>query len=238
MTPPLVSLVDVRKSFGPPSPAPRTEVLHGITLTIEAGELVALIGPSGSGKSTLLNLLGLLDRPTEGTLRLRGTDVSTQTDAALTRLRAETLGFIFQFHHLLPGLPVIENVMLPAAALEGRLHSGQRQRAQWLLDQVGLSDQSNRPARALSGGMQQRVAIARALMNDPALVYADEPTGNLDTATSDRIIDLIADWNKAHGTAFLIVTHDPSVARRCSRVVRLVDGQVVADGPPDVVLPP
>lgn len=237
MSPPLLQLTGIRKAFGD-LPETRVEVLKGIDLTVEDGELVALVGPSGSGKSTLLNLLGLLDRATSGTLAIRGRDVATLSDGALTRLRGETLGFVFQFHHLLPALSVAENVMLPAAALEGRLHRGQRPRALELLDAMGLHDQADRPARLLSGGMQQRVAIARALMNAPALVFADEPTGNLDTATSDQVVAWIRDWNATHGTAFLIVTHDRSVARRCDRVLELVDGRLVGDGPPEAVLGP
>jgi lipoprotein-releasing system ATP-binding protein len=232
----LIELVNVRKNFGEPGPN-QVQVLRGITLNINAGELVALIGPSGSGKSTLLNLLGLLDRPSSGTLRVRGQNVTELGDTALTRLRGETLGFVFQFHHLLPGLSVVENVMLPAAALEGGLYVHQRPRAKQLLESVGLYNQEDRLARELSGGMQQRVAVARALMNDPALVFADEPTGNLDTASSDQVVELIRKWNKESGTAFVIVTHDPSVARRCRRVIRLVDGIVVADGPASEVLP-
>lgn len=233
----LVELVGVTKAFGD-DPETRVEVLHGIDLRIHAGELVALVGPSGSGKSTLLNLLGLLDRATEGTLRIRGRDVADLSDAELTRLRGETLGFVFQFHHLLPALTVVENVMLPAAALQGSLRPSQRPRAAQLLDAVGLQGQADRPAGKLSGGMQQRVAIARALMNAPVLVYADEPTGNLDTVSSDRIMALIDHWNVEQGTAILIVTHDPGVARRCRRVLQLVDGHLVADGPPDEVLGP
>lgn len=234
-TTPLVQLTGVHKHFGE-TPETRTEVLHGIDLELHPGELVALVGPSGSGKSTLLNLLGLLDRPSSGILKVQGQDVTTLDDAQLTALRGRTLGFIFQFHHLLPGLSVVENVMLPAASLEGRLHPRQRPRASWLLEQVGLQDQDDRLARQLSGGMQQRVAIARALMNEPALVYADEPTGNLDTVTSARVMDFLKAWNAEQGTAFLIVTHDPGVARQCRRVLRLVDGRLVGDGPPDDVL--
>jgi len=231
----LVELVGVTKSFGD-DPATRVEVLHGIDLEIRGGEFAALIGPSGSGKSTLLNLLGLLDRATTGTLRVLGRDVSELSDAELTRLRGETLGFVFQFHHLLPALTVVENVMLPAAALEGSLRVSQRPRAEELLAAVGLQGQADRPAGKLSGGMQQRVAVARALMNGPALVYADEPTGNLDTASSDRVIELLQRWNTEHGAAILIVTHDESIAQRCRRVLKLVDGRLVADGPPDEVL--
>lgn len=234
MTDLLLELADIKRSFG--EPPDTIEVLHGIDLTVRRGERIALIGPSGSGKSTLLNLLGLLDRATSGSLKLLGREVGGRTDAELTDLRARTLGFVFQFHHLLPALTVIENVMLPAAALDGRLHAGQRPRAQELLERVGLGDQLDRPAGALSGGMQQRVAIARALMNAPPLVFADEPTGNLDTENSDRIMRMLTEWNEEFGTSFVIVTHDPAVARRCKRVLRMVDGYLVADGPPDEVL--
>lgn len=224
----LVRMQDVRKAFGDTEET-RVEVLHGIDLEIRAGELVALIGPSGSGKSTLLNLIGLLDRPTSGRLEIRGQDVRDLDDGALTRLRGETLGFVFQFHHLLPGLTVAENVMLPAAALQGGLKRSQRPRAIQLLEAMGLHRQADRKARTLSGGMQQRVAIARALMNGPPLVFADEPTGNLDTETTDVVMDLLRTWNQEHGTAFVIVTHDPSVAKRCRRVLRMVDGNLVSD---------
>ena len=233
--PVLLEMVGVRKAFGD-DPELRVEVLHGIDLTVRAGELVALVGPSGSGKSTLLNLVGLLDRATSGQVRIRGQDVGRLSDGELTRLRGETLGFVFQFHHLLPGLTVAENVMLPAAALEGSLRRSQRPRAIELLHAMGLVDQEDRPARKLSGGMQQRVAIARALMNGPALVFADEPTGNLDTETSDQVFELIRRWNAEQGTTFVIVTHDVSLARRCRRVVRLVDGNIVGDGTPEEVL--
>jgi lipoprotein-releasing system ATP-binding protein len=235
MTEPLVELKQIRRAFGD-TPATRVEVLHGIDLTIHSGEMVALIGPSGSGKSTLLNILGLLDRATSGSLTIRGREVGGLSDAELTTLRAETLGFVFQFHHLLSGLTVGENVMLPAAALDGSLRASQRPRAQALLEHVGLGDQFHRVARKLSGGMQQRVAIARALMNRPAIVYADEPTGNLDTQSSDLVMELLASWNADHGTTFVIVTHDPGIARRCRRVLRMVDGHLVSDGTPAEVL--
>jgi len=231
---PLLELRGVRKSFG--EGEARVEVLHGIDVDVHEGEMVALIGPSGSGKSTLLNLLGLLDRASSGSLKIRGQEVGSLDDAALTRLRGETLGFVFQFHHLLTGLSVVENVMLPAASLEGALHARQRPRAEELLSYVGLEGQADRKARALSGGMQQRVAVARALMNQPALVFADEPTGNLDTESSDQVMRLLLDWNERYDTTFLIVTHDHGIARRCRRVLRMVDGNLVADGPPSEVV--
>ncbi len=232
---PIVQMRQIRRSFGD-SPETQVEVLHGIDVTLNRGEMVALIGPSGSGKSTLLNIMGLLDRATSGSLTIAGQDVAGLTDAQLTKLRGETLGFVFQFHHLLPGLSVGENVMLPAAALEGALRASQLPRAQVLLEHVGLGDQAHRMAGKLSGGMQQRVAIARALMNNPAVVFADEPTGNLDTESSDRVMELLARWNRDRKTTFVIVTHDPSIARRCPRVLKMVDGHLVGDGPPEDVL--
>jgi len=229
----LLALRGVTKSFGDEVVV---EVLHGIDLTIERGELAALMGPSGSGKSTLLNLLGLLDRPTKGTLELLGEDVSTLDDGALTELRGEALGFIFQFHHLIPALSVVENVMMPAAAVAGGFEATMRPKATALLEAMGLGDQGDRWPRQLSGGMQQRVAVARALMNDPPLVLADEPTGNLDTETSDQVFELLKTRNREQGTGFLIVTHDPTLAARCDRVLMLVDGRLVGDGPPADVL--
>ena len=229
----LLELEGVTKSFGDEVVV---EVLHGIDLTLERGELAALIGPSGSGKSTLLNLLGLLDRATAGTLRLLGRDVATLDDAALTALRGESLGFIFQFHHLIPALSVVENVMMPAAAVNGGFTASMRPKAEELLEAVGIGERADSWPRELSGGMQQRVAVARALMNDPPLVLADEPTGNLDTETSDQVFELLQRFNAESGTGFLIVTHDPDLAGRCDRVLQLVDGRLVADGPPDEVL--
>jgi lipoprotein-releasing system ATP-binding protein len=230
---PLLHLVGVTKSFGEEVVV---EVLHGIDLTLERGELAALMGPSGSGKSTLLNLLGLLDRPTKGTLEVLGRDISALDDGALTELRGNALGFIFQFHHLIPALTVLENVMMPAAAVSGGFEEAMRPKALALLEAMGLGDQGERWPRQLSGGMQQRVAVARALMNDPPLVLADEPTGNLDTETSDQVVELLKERNRERGTAFLIVTHDASLAARCDRVLKLVDGRLVGDGPPDAVL--
>ena len=230
---PLLALQEVTKSFGDEVVV---EVLHGIDLTIGRGELTALIGPSGSGKSTLLNLLGLLDRPTGGTLELLGRDVATLDDAALTGLRGEALGFIFQFHHLIPALTVLENVMMPAAAVAGGFDEAMKPKALALLEAMGLGDQGERWPRQLSGGMQQRVAVARALMNDPPLVLADEPTGNLDTASSDQVFALLTERNRELGTGFLIVTHDEELAGRCDRVLKLVDGRLVGDGPPAEVL--
>ncbi len=229
----LLRLEAVTKSFGEEVVV---EVLHGIDLVLERGELAALMGPSGSGKSTLLNLLGLLDRPTKGRLELLGRDVAALDDTALTELRGEALGFIFQFHHLLPEFTVVENVMMPAAAVAGGFDEAMRPKALGLLEAMGLGDQGDRWPRQLSGGKQQRVAVARALVNEPPLVLADEPTGNLDTETSDQVFALLKERNRESGTGFLIVTHDASIAGRCDRVLNLVDGRLVDDGPPDAVL--
>jgi len=227
--PQLLELESVRKSYGD---GVTTEILHGIDLCIGEGELVALVGPSGSGKSTLLNLIGLLDQPTQGRIAIEGRAVENLDDQALTALRGEKLGFIFQSHHLLPGLTVIENVMLPSAAARGGFQTSMRAPSLALLDAMGLGRWAEAWPRQLSGGMQQRVAVARALMNEPPLVLADEPTGNLDTETSDQVFDLLRQQNADSSTAFLIVTHDWDLARRCERVIELVDGAVVYEGPP------
>ena len=226
----LIELRDVRKSYnvGRPSEA---EVLHGIDLQVRRGEFIALMGPSGSGKSTLLNILGLLERMTSGSYRLDGEAVQGLDDAALTLRRRRTLGFVFQFHHLLPAFSALENVTLPALMAEGRVSSAQREHARSLLDAVGLAQAMDKRPGELSGGMQQRVAIARALVHAPPLVLADEPTGNLDTAASDAVFALLRDIHDTRGTAFVIVTHDPRLAARCDRVVELVDGRIARDEP-------
>ena len=224
----LIELVDVRKSYsiGLPSEA---EVLHGLSLRVNRGEFMALIGPSGSGKSTLLNIVGLLERMTSGSFRLQGEEVNSLDDAELTRRRRTTLGFVFQFHHLLPAFTALENVTLPALMSEGHVSAQQLARARELLDAVGLAQAMNKRPAELSGGMQQRVAIARALVQGPALVLADEPTGNLDTASSDEVFVLLRRMHAERGTSFIVVTHDPRLAARCDRLVELVDGRIARD---------
>ena len=221
----IIQLTDVRKQYG--SGGVITEVLHGIDLTLQQGELTALIGPSGSGKSTLLNIIGLLEQPTSGSIHVQGRETGLLADDDLTRLRGQTLGFVFQFHHLIPAFTALENVMMPMMLEEGKPTPGQRARAAALLTRVGLADRMDFKPATLSGGQQQRVAIARALASEPPLILADEPTGNLDTAAADEIFKLLYEVNEEFGTTFLIVTHDPRLAKRCRRVVELVDGRLV-----------
>jgi lipoprotein-releasing system ATP-binding protein len=229
MTPtPLVTLRDIRKRYniGLPSEA---EVLHGLDLELARGEFAALIGPSGSGKSTLLNVLGLLERATSGRYELAGQAVDGLDDDARTALRRDTIGFVFQFHHLLPAFSAVENVTLPALARDGHVARAVRERAAALLAEVGLAAAMDKRPAELSGGMQQRVAVARALILEPALVLADEPTGNLDTASSDEVFALLRRIHEEVGTSFLVVTHDPRLAGRCDRVVEMVDGRIASD---------
>ena len=206
-----------------------TRVLKGIDLTLEGGEFCALTGPSGSGKTTLLNLVGLLDRVTDGRIFIHGRDTDPLDDDERTALRGRTLGFVFQFHHLLTAFSAVENVMLPLLSQHGRAQPWMRDKATALLDQVGLADRRDYKATDLSGGQQQRVAIARALVMDPPLVLADEPTGNLDTESGEQVLQLMRGFNQRQGTAFLLVTHDHEVADHCDRVVHMVDGVVDSD---------
>jgi len=224
----LLDLGDVHKRYniGLPSEA---EVLHGISLQIKHGEFVALVGPSGSGKSTLLNIIGLLERMTSGSYRLQGEEVGGLDDAGLTLRRRTTLGFVFQFHHLLPAFTALENVTMPALMTHGTVSAAELERARKLLTAVGLGDALHKRPAELSGGMQQRVAIARALVQEPPLVLADEPTGNLDTASSDEVFVHLRRMHDELGTSFLIVTHDPRLAARCDRTIELIDGRIERD---------
>ncbi len=226
----LLELEDVRKSYNLGEPS-QVEVLHGLSLRLGHGEFAALVGPSGSGKSTLLNIIGLLERMTSGRYRLQGEPVDRLDDDALALRRQRTLGFVFQFHHLLHAFTALENVTLPVLAAHGRVEPRLQARARDLLAAVGLAAAMDRHPAQLSGGMQQRVAIARALVLDPPLVLADEPTGNLDTASSDEVFALLRRIHAERGTSFIVVTHDPRLAARCDRLVELVDGRVARDEP-------
>ena len=225
---PLVELAGVTKFYGDEV---RQRALSDVNLKLERGEFVALIGRSGSGKSTLLNLLGLLDRPSSGRVILGGVDTTGMGDRELTGLRATMLGFIFQFHHLLPAFTASENVTLPAWGQRGFPSAEARARATELLQAVGLGDRLHRRTNQLSGGEQQRVAVARALAQSPPLVLADEPTGNLDTESSNDVFSLMRRFNRERGTTFLVVTHDPRIAENCDRVIEIVDGRINRDSP-------
>ena len=227
---PLIELAEIRKSYnlGLPSEA---KVLHGLNLRVTHGEFVALMGPSGSGKSTLLNIVGLLEHASAGSYRLQGQEVNSLNDAELTLLRRSSIGFVFQFHHLLPAFSALENVTMPALMREGRVSARQLAHARELLAAVGLANALDKRPAELSGGMQQRVAIARALVQEPALVLADEPTGNLDTASSDEVFVQLRRMHAERGVTFIIVTHDPRLGARCDRMVELVDGQISRDEP-------
>jgi lipoprotein-releasing system ATP-binding protein len=224
----LIDLDNVHKSYNIGQPN-ETEVLHGLDLHVRRGDFMALIGPSGSGKSTLLNIVGLLERMSSGRYLLQGEEVQALSDDELTRRRRNTLGFVFQFHHLLPAFTAVENVTLPVLMAEGRVSAQHEQHARELLAAVGLSRALDKRPSELSGGMQQRVAIARALVMNPAVVLADEPTGNLDTASSDEVFALLRHMHAERGTSFVVVTHDPRLAARCDRIVELVDGRIARD---------
>ncbi|MDQ3824348.1 MAG: ABC transporter ATP-binding protein [Actinomycetota bacterium] len=203
----------------------RVDVLHGIDLTIDDGELVAIMGPSGSGKTTLMNILGCLDTPTSGRYLLDGIDVSRLSDSQLAKIRSRKIGFVFQSFNLVPRTNALRNVELPLIYAGGR---ARHRAARLALEQVGLADRQKFMPNELSGGQQQRVAIARALINDPALLLADEPTGNLDSASTREILKLLGGLNDA-GRTVVIITHEEEVARFAKRVVRLRDGRIVSD---------
>lgn len=225
---PLLTARAITKTFGKGDAT--TRVLKGIDFTLDKASLVALKGRSGSGKSTFLSILGTLMRPTGGDYEMLGTDLTDISDADLTEFRNRHIGFVFQFHHLLPDFTALENVMFPAAVHKGRETGAARRRAEDLLVRVGLEDRLDFRATTLSGGQKQRVAIARALMNGPELVLADEPTGNLDRESADQVMQLLDEINREDHTTFLISTHDEKIAASCKALVHLEDGRL---GGPD-----
>jgi len=224
----VLRLAGLRKSYNIGQPT-EAEVLHGIDFTLARDDFTALVGPSGSGKSTLLNLLGLLDTPTAGELYLQGLPTRAMDDEARTALRGRAIGFVFQFHHLIQAFSALENVLMPLMVAQGRPDAAALERGRELLGAVGLADFADKKPGELSGGQQQRVAIARALVTRPALLLADEPTGNLDTHTAAGVFDLFRRFNREYGCAVLIVTHDPRLSADCDRTLTLVDGQIVGD---------
>jgi putative ABC transport system ATP-binding protein len=229
---PIYDLRRVTRSYG--SGATTVDALHEIDLRIERGEFVAVIGPSGSGKTTLLQLLGALDRPTSGEVVFEGRDLATLKEAELTRLRLGTIGFVFQQFNLIPTVSAAENIAL-ALAPAGLPAAARGERVTELLESVGLGPRGHHLPNALSGGEQQRVAIARALANDPDVLLADEPTGNLDSATGDEIMSLLTELNRERNQTILVITHDASVAAAAPRTVRLRDGSIV-DGDAELEL--
>jgi lipoprotein-releasing system ATP-binding protein len=224
----VLRLEAIRKSYNPGTPT-EVEVLHGVDLELGASEFCALMGPSGSGKSTLLNVMGLLDHPTGGRLFLDGREATGLDDGALTRLRGRSIGFVFQYHHLIPAFTARENVLMPMLVDRGRPDAAMRARADELLESVGLSRWRDNLANNMSGGQQQRVAVARALAMDPPLLLADEPTGNLDTRSAQGVFSLMREVGRARGTTVLVVTHNHALAEQCDRIIELVDGAIVSD---------
>jgi lipoprotein-releasing system ATP-binding protein len=203
-------------------------VLRGISLNVEAGEIIAIVGASGAGKSTLLHILGTLDRPTSGTVKYGGVDVFRLPEVERAHFRNHSIGFVFQFHHLLPEFSALENVAMPAL-IAGNPLGRVRSRALQLLEEVGLGARADERPTKLSGGEQQRVAVARALMNSPRVVLADEPSGNLDSENANILHDLLWDFSTKQGQTFVVVTHNESLAKRASRVIRMADGMVTVE---------
>lgn len=226
MAEPLVIIEGIEKTFQHMGSS--LEVLKGIDLVIEQGQILAVVGPSGAGKSTLLHCMGTLDLPTRGRIVFGGEELTTMRPSRLAAVRNKDIGFVFQFHHLLPEFTALENVMLPGL-IAGRPRRDMERRASSLLEEVGLSARATHRPGELSGGEQQRVAVARALALEPRLVLADEPTGNLDSATSEAIHELFFDINRKYNTTIVVVTHNPSFADSMPRVVHLKDGRVDRD---------
>jgi len=221
---PLFELRNLTKTYGKGETA--TQVLKGLNLTLQKGGMIALLGASGSGKSTLLNILGTLLRPTTGAFTMLGQDLFNASDATLTDFRNRHIGFVFQFHNLLPDFTALENVIFPTAVRDGVERVQARRRGSELLDLVGLNDRISFRATKLSGGQKQRVAVARALMNKPDLILADEPTGNLDSKAAQQVMALIKSVNESEQTTFLISTHDEGIAAQCASRIVISDGRI------------
>lgn len=222
----ILELKNITKFYGDKI---KTQVLFGLDLSFERGSFNSIIGQSGSGKSTLLNILGTLDRPTDGDIIINGKNTKSLNANALSQLRNENLGFIFQFHYLLPEFTALENILMPVRILGKKIDKEVMARAEELIELVGLTKVKNNLATQMSGGQQQRTAIARALMNQAAIILADEPTGNLDSDTTEQIYDLMRMINKKYQTTFIIITHDQNVAEKTDRIIEIKDGRVLMD---------
>ena len=222
----IIELKDIKKVYGT---VVKTEVLHGVDLEIEDSSFLSIVGQSGSGKSTLMNIMGTLDQPTSGEIKIAGKQTNKMNKSELASVRNETIGFIFQFHYLLPEFTAFENVILPYRIKGLKPSKEIMERAKELMDVVEISKVRNNLAPNMSGGQQQRTAIARALINNPKIILADEPTGNLDSDTSVKVFSLMRDLNKRYGTTFVIITHDRRIAEETDRIVEIRDGNIFND---------
>jgi lipoprotein-releasing system ATP-binding protein len=225
----LIEAVDITKTFA--TEAGELRVLKGINCSVGEGEMVGIVGASGAGKSTLLHILGALDRPTSGRVLFDGREIAAMENGTLAHFRNRSVGFVFQFHHLLPEFTSLENVMMPGL-ISGVSHADMGKKARELLSELGLAERMTHRPGELSGGEQQRVAVARALVQSPKVVLADEPTGNLDTATGNDLFELFIDLNRRKKITFVIVTHNKDLSGRCHRVLEMADGRFVAGGGP------
>lgn len=222
----ILELRNINKIYGTDI---KTQVLFDINLEFEKGSFNSIIGQSGSGKSTLLNIIGTLDKPTSGDVLIDGINVNTLSSSRVSRLRNTTMGFVFQFHYLLPEFTAIENVLMPYEIKNGRITKEIRSKAEEYMELVGLENVKNNMANKMSGGQQQRTAIARALINDPKIILADEPTGNLDSDSTEVIYELMRDINQKLGTTFIIITHDRKIAEKADRIIEIKDGKIHID---------
>lgn len=222
----VISLRDVNKVYGSDV---KTQVLYDVNLDIQERSFTSIIGASGSGKSTLLNIISTLDRPTSGSVFINGTQTTQMSTAALAKLRNETIGFVFQFHYLLPEFTALENVLMPARIRDGKVTPEAMERARELVKLMGIEKVAGNNAAKMSGGQQQRTSIARALINNPRMVLADEPTGNLDSESTEVVYDIMRDINERFGTTFLIITHDRRIAQKADRIIEIKDGRVFLD---------
>ncbi len=222
----IIELQNINKIYGT---TVKTQVLYDVNLAFETGSFNSIIGQSGSGKSTLLNILGTLDKPTQGNVILNGKDVAKLKSKEMATMRNQTIGFIFQFHYLLPEFTALQNILLPSRIKNGNVKPEVMKRALELIEFVGLTAVKDNPSSKMSGGQQQRTAIARALINNPRIILADEPTGNLDSDTAEQIYKLMREINRTYGTTFIIITHDQLIAQKTDRIVEIKDGRILHD---------